>query len=65
VSYGQILRMLNDRAGTPKAEVARKLGIWPSNYSKLLTKEDMLCSTFFNACEAIGYKPEDVCQYLR
>lgn len=63
--FGNVLRSLHKSSGVSQYKIAKDIGMASSNYNAMLNRKDMKCSTFFGVCEAMGYKAEDICQYLR
>jgi hypothetical protein len=57
---GQCIKKAHEKTGILRRTVADAIGMDRANYSHLLSRENMLVSTFRGVCEQLGMSMDEV-----
>lgn len=53
---GEILKNLHKETGISQSHVCKKINKDTGNYTRMLSGNDMMFSSFLDSCNAMGYK---------
>ena len=57
---GQCIQKAHEKTGILRKTVADKIGMERPNYSHLLSRKNMLVTTFYDVCQGLGMTMDEV-----